>query len=83
MHRDIKTGHGKTWHSVRPEYAQKAQEINGVSPTAFAAINSVLGLFGGIAAEYAIAAAWNAAQDCMTAIETKKDNGNVKTAYQE
>lgn len=82
LHRDVKTGNGKTWHSVRQEYAQKAQDINSVSPQAYQTINAMLGQFGGIAAEYAIAAAWQAAQDCFNAIETKNQNQNANAAYQ-
>jgi len=71
-HRDTNIGRGKTWHSVRPEYAQKAQDIKNVSPSAYSDINALLEAFGGIAAEYAIAAAWNAAHDCVTVLERTK-----------
>lgn len=67
-----KAGTGKTWHAVRPDYAHKAQEIKSVSPQAYRDICSVLTLFGGIAAEYAIMAAWNAAQDCVSVLEQPK-----------
>ena len=72
LFRDVHSGNGKTWHSVRPEYGQKASEIRTISESAYNAICGVLQNFGAIAAEYAIAAAWDVATECLSAIEEKR-----------
>ena len=68
-HRDEKRGDGKSWQFVRPEYASKASQILKLSPSAYDAIYAVLGMYGAIAAEYAIAAAYDAATACLAVQE--------------
>lgn len=68
-HRDEKRGDGKSWHYVRPEYAIKAQQILAISKSAYDAIFDVLTTYGAIAAEYTIAAAYDASQACIEALE--------------
>jgi len=69
FHKETKLGKGKTWHSVRPEYAQMAMDVKAISPDAYKTIEALLTGFGGLAAEYAIAAAYSAAMACIEALE--------------
>lgn len=67
--RAAKQGNGRTWHHVRPSYQAWAQEISGISKTAYKAIQDVLEHHGAIAAEFAIYAAYSAIQDVLDTVE--------------
>ena len=62
--RGVRSGQGRGWYAVSPSCREMADAIKGrVSKKTFSYLEKVLSDHGAIAAEWAIAAIWNAMQD--------------------
>lgn len=56
LHRERKRGNGRSWSDVQSEFIVAAQNIRHLSPSAYAALEKILSIWGAHATEEAIVA---------------------------